>query len=96
MECPKCHRLMIDDSSSGITALMCLFCGNRHYPGYPKRPGNIEICHRCGKEFEKNRAHDRLCNDCRELILLAKKHLKKRTEAKVERESFSRRSAIVD
>jgi hypothetical protein len=45
MECGKCgfkwmHRDY--DSRHSIEAYTCLICGNRLYPGYPKRYGRTE------------------------------------------------------
>lgn len=85
MECPKCHGVMVDDSSMGVHALRCMSCGNRHYPGYPKRPGTIEICHTCGEEFEKKRANGILCDVCSEsdrYVLSNRKQIAKHKELK--------------
>lgn len=44
IRCDKCNTVMVDDSCMGVRAYKCFYCGNRHYPGYPKRIGNIVTC----------------------------------------------------
>ncbi len=81
--CDKCGTVMEDDSSIGVRAYRCWNCGNRHYPGYPKRPGTIEICARCEEEFEKRNSNSILCDDCREQeprVHAQKKYREKRRE----------------
>ncbi|OPX93441.1 MAG: hypothetical protein A4E58_02938 [Syntrophorhabdus sp. PtaB.Bin006] len=43
--CPKCGAPMHDeyDGQSSIDVYACFKCGNRVYPGYPKRPGTKNI-----------------------------------------------------
>lgn len=82
IRCNKCGCVMVDDSSFQIKAYRCYNCGNRQYLGYPKRPGAIEICHICGKEFERKRAIDILCDTCREsdrFVLSNRKRRAKKT-----------------
>jgi len=83
IQCDKCGSAMIEDSSFEIESYRCWNCGNRRYPGYPKRPGNIELCASCGEEFDRKFSNHILCDVRREsdkFVLGNRKRAKKRRE----------------
>ena len=63
MICLKCgFGYMVDDSHRDIKSLKCWVCGERIYPGYPKRSGAL-VCSRCGEEMDEKNASS-LCKNC--------------------------------
>jgi len=87
IQCDKCGCGMIKDSSFEIESYRCWNCGNRHYPGYPKRPGNIELSATCGEEFERQQANAVMCGPCNEIDpyrQMQRRAEKKRRQKKME------------
>jgi len=63
MICHKCGSgYMVDDSYRDIEVLRCWLCGERIYPGHPKRSGLL-VCSRCGDELDEANPAG-LCTNC--------------------------------
>jgi len=66
--CERCGSPAEEQIYFGVQSFLCIFCGNCHYPAFPKRPAPENICDICGEEFKKRKFTQLYCPFCKKLI----------------------------
>jgi hypothetical protein len=91
MLCQKCgFGHMVDDSHHDIRVFKCWVCGERIYPGYPKRSGAL-VCSRCGSHMDETNELS-VCMDCMKLLNIPTERLKGRNSLRLRRDIHEEKS----